>query len=128
MSAPKEAGSSSTSDGEVRAEIESREVTIHEKEGVDQVEVRGTVKNFASGFRRYLEKGPKAAQIAIEINTGQYPDFHPTRAKEWAVQIMISGCDTEEEATILADRIKPHIREWLNPPAPPKLGRKFGKQ
>jgi len=127
MSAPKEAGSSSTSDGEVRAEIESREVTIHEKEGVDQVTVRGTVKNFASGFRRYLEKGPKAAQIAIEINTGRYPDFHPTRAKEWAVQIMIAGCDTEEEAAILADRIKPHIREWLNPPAvklgKPKLGR-----
>ena len=69
----------------VVAEVESREVTIDQRSGVDEITVKGTIKGFGQRFRDYISKS--VWQGDVTVNTGQYPEGHP-RAGRWAMGII----------------------------------------
>lgn len=91
----------------VHAEIESREVTIDQASGADQVTVTGKLKGFGQGFKDYVAGSVVA--VDVTVNTGQYPAGHP-RAGKWAVQIMVTDFATEEDAATMADRLSPKMK------------------
>ena len=93
--------------GKVHAEIESREVTIDQASGVDQVSVTGKLKGFGQGFKDYVAGSVVA--VDVTVNTGQYPAGHP-KAGRWAVQCMIEDFATEEDAATMADRLSPKMK------------------
>ena len=91
----------------VVAEVESREVTIDQRSGVDEITVKGKIKGFGQRFRDYISKS--VWQGDVTVNTGQYPEGHP-RAGRWAIQIMIDDFETQDDANTLADRMTPRLK------------------
>ena len=91
----------------VVAEVASREVTIHEAEGVDQITLKGKLKGFGQGFKDYIAKS--MANVDVTVNTGQFPAGHP-KAGRWAIQIMGDDFETQEDANTLADRMTPKLK------------------
>ena len=91
----------------VVAEIESREVTLHDT-GVDQTTVTGgKLKGFGQGFKDYIAKS--MANVDVTVNTGQFPAGHP-KAGRWAIQILVDDFETQEDANTLADRMTPKLK------------------
>ena len=93
----------------VVAEVESREVTIDQRSGVDEITVKGKIKGFGQRFRDYISKS--VWQGDVTVNTGQYPEGHP-RAGRWAIQIMI---DDRNSIRDRAHRLAPVIWSMTDP-------------
>lgn len=93
----------------VKAVIDKRETTIDNVTGDVQKTVKGKVKGFDDGLRRYVEQGSKTVSPDISIAVGQYPEGHPAHP-QWAVQILASPFDTQEDADLSAARIEASIR------------------
>jgi hypothetical protein len=91
----------------VVAEVESREVTIDQKSGVDQITSNGKFKGFGQGFKDYI--AGSIVNLSVEILTGEYPAGH-AKAGRWTVRAVIDDFATEEDAAMLADRISPKIK------------------
>lgn len=112
----------------VVAEVESREVTIDQRSGVDEITVKGKLKGFGEGFKDYLRKS--IWQGGVTVNTGQYPEGHQ-RAGRWAIQIMIDDFATQDDANTLADRMTPRIKalvQQCDAPIPASMSLPRAKQ
>ena len=94
----------------VTAHLEKPVTTIDNATGESNVTRKGVLKGFGKGFQDYL-KG-SIVQVDVETNTGQFPDTH-VHAGKWAVQILLSPCDTQEQANALAGKITPIVRQAL---------------
>ena len=92
-----------------KAVIEKKQTTIDNQTGDVRKDVKGTVKGFADGFRRYVEQGAKAVSPDIAISVGQFPEGHPAHPA-WAVQILATPFDTQDDADLSAARIEASIR------------------
>lgn len=96
-----------TNPPKVHAEIESREVTIDQASGVDQVTITGKLKGFGQGFKDYVAGSVVA--VDVEVLTGQYPEGHP-KAGRWTVRCVVDDFATEEDAATMADRLSPKMK------------------
>ncbi len=94
----------------VVAHLEKAVTTIDNATGEANVTRKGAFKGFGKGFQDYL-KG-SVVRVDIEAWTGQFPDTH-VHAGKWAVQLLLSPCDTQEQANALAERITPVVRHAL---------------
>lgn len=94
----------------VVANVESREVTIHEDQQGEIYHgdtIKGKLKGFGKGFADYIAKS--MANVDVTVNTGQFPAGHP-KAGRWAIQIMVDDFETQEDANTLADRMTPKLK------------------
>lgn len=55
---------------------------------------------------------PKAKVTDVEFNTGQFPVGHPSEGL-WAVQVIVSPFDEEEDAATIGERLKNVVRRAL---------------
>jgi hypothetical protein len=102
----------------VTAYLEKSRTTIDNATGNVLTERAGVLKGFGKGFQDYLKWS--IVQVDIETNTGQFPDTH-VHAGKWAVQILLSPCDTQEQANVLADKLTPIVRNALGHSVPTPL-------
>jgi len=93
----------------VKAVIDKRETTIDNETGDVRKDVKGTVKGFRDGFKRYLEQGARIVQPDIAVSVGQFPEGHPAYPS-WAVQILMTPFENKEDAEATADRMENTIR------------------
>jgi hypothetical protein len=99
----------------VTAHIEKQVTTLDHDTGEVTLSGKGALKGIGGGFRDYVTRGPKQAEATVVVQTGQYPVGHPLAGK-WAVQIMLSPFDTEEDAATLSLRVETAVRTAMKGP------------
>jgi len=102
----------------VTAHLDKPVTTIDADTGDVTVTRKGQLKGFGKGFQDYLRGS--IDHVEIEGNVGQFPEGHPREGK-WAVQIMLSYCETKEQADALCDKAVPIVQKALRTPAAPPL-------
>lgn len=93
----------------VKAVIGKRRTTVDNETGDVRKDVKGEIKGFADGFRRYLEQGAQVVQPDISVSVGQFPEGHPAHPA-WAVQILMTPFATKDLGEAMADRVENALR------------------